>query len=104
MKRSILLLLAGSFFLVVGSLVCATVDAAAADHDFNSVVAGVEHQYSAHAQRVPLMGFVSLCARLKTHGGVNGMRIAEFDHLQNADAVDLARCCKRNWAISGSLS
>lgn len=58
-------------------------------HDFNSVVAGVEQRYSVHAQRVPLMGFVSLCARAKTHGGVTDMHIAEFDRIGKIDAEKL---------------
>ena len=54
----------------------------AAEHDFNSVVSGVEQRYQVHAQRVPMMGMVSFIARVATHGGVKGMRIAEFDNLK----------------------
>ena len=63
---------------------------AAADHDFNQVVSGVESHYSIRATRVPMMGFVSFCARVATHGGVKGMRIAEFDRLgREFDSEDL---------------
>jgi hypothetical protein len=63
---------------------------AAADHDFNAVVSGVESRFAIHAQRMPMMGFVSLCARFATHGGVKGMRIAEFDNLaHDLDSQDL---------------
>lgn len=68
---------------------------AAADHDFNSVVSGVEHHYDLHAQHVPMMGLVSLCARFATHGSVKGMRIAEFDHMSHevdtAQLLDIVR-------------
>lgn len=58
--------------------------------DFDEVVAAVEHRYSAHAERVPMMGFVNLCAWVTTGGGVKGMRIAEFDHLPAApDSAEL---------------
>jgi hypothetical protein len=57
---------------------------ASSAHDFDAVVAAVEHRYSAHAQRVPMMGFVNFCAWVATGGGVKGMKIAEFDHLDLA--------------------
>jgi hypothetical protein len=61
---------------------------AAGHHDFDTVVSAVEHRYDAHAERVPMMGFVSLCARVMTAGGVKGMKIAEFDHLTGVAATD----------------
>jgi hypothetical protein len=84
-------------FLVVGVLLTVLVAvvlpmtvSAAGHHDFDTVVSAVEHRYDAHAERVPMMGFVSLCARVVTAGGVKGMKIAEFDHLTGvADADDL---------------
>ncbi|HEX4309705.1 MAG TPA: hypothetical protein VHZ25_06735 [Acidobacteriaceae bacterium] len=84
-------------FLVAAVLVAAVVAIvlpmtvnAAGHHDFETVVSAVEHRYDAHAERVPMMGFVSLCARVVTAGGVKGMKIAEFDHLAGvADADDL---------------
>jgi hypothetical protein len=63
---------------------------AASGHDFDSVVSAVEQRYSAHAERVPMMGFVSLCAHVVTAGGVKGMKIAEFDNLPKApDSAEL---------------
>jgi hypothetical protein len=76
-------------FLLLGLALLASTGCSAADHGFNSVVAGVEHRYSVHAQRIPLMGFVSFCAMLKTHGGVKGLRIAEFDNIRGMDGMDL---------------
>lgn len=62
------------------ALLCTT-GCSASNNDFDAVVSGVEQRYSVHAQQVPLMGFVSLCARATTLGGVKGMRIAEFDNI-----------------------
>lgn len=81
MKRSLLLTL--TFGL------CCTVGCSASSHDFDSVVSGVEQQYSVQAQRIPLMGFISLCARATTFGGVKGMRIAQFSHLAHPTASEL---------------
>ncbi|MHB1935308.1 MAG: hypothetical protein ACYCOR_01835 [Acidobacteriaceae bacterium] len=77
------------FFLLMASGLLVSTGCSAADRGFDSVVAGVEHQYSVHAQRVPLMSVVSFCAMLKTHGGVNDLRVAEFDNLRGLDGKDL---------------
>ena len=61
---------------------------AASNHDFDSVVSAVEQRYSTHADRVPLMGFVSFCAWTASGGGVRGMKVAEFDHLAAAPDPD----------------
>ena len=58
-----------------------TMSCAASGNDFDAVVSAVEHRYQVHAQRVPMMGLVSLCAHVATGGGVKGMHIAEFEHL-----------------------
>jgi hypothetical protein len=77
------------FFLLLGSVLLVSTGCSAADHDFESVVSGVEHQYSVHAQRVPLMGFVSVCAMLKTRGGVNDLKVAEFDNIPGMNGTEL---------------
>ena len=69
--------------LVLAVAMLSSTGCAAADHDFNAVVSSVEQRYSAHPQRIPMMGFVSFCARVATHGGVKGMKIAEFDNLRH---------------------
>ena len=62
----------------------------AARPDFDTVVSAVEQRYDTHAQKIPLMGLVSFCARVATGDGVKGMRIAEFDHLPAApDTAEL---------------
>lgn len=75
--------------------------ARAAGPDFDSIVSAVEHQYATRAQRVPMMGFVSLCAHVASHGGVKGMKIAEFDHLSGADTGQLESLVRQtlggNW-------
>ncbi len=64
----------------------------AARPDFDSVVSAVEQRYGAHAQKIPLMGLVSFCARVATADGVKGLRIAEFDRLPAApDTAELDR-------------
>ena len=81
MKRIVLVLLGSGLLVSTGC--------SAADHDFNSVVSAVEHKYSVHAQRIPMMTLVSICASLKTHGGVRSLRVAEFDNLRGMDGKDL---------------
>lgn len=75
--------------LLLGSALLVSTGCSAADHDFNSVVSAVEHKYSVHAQRIPMMSLVSICASLKTHGGVRGLRVAQFDSLHGMDGKDL---------------
>ncbi len=63
---------------------------AASNSDFDAVVSNLEHHYTVHAQRVPMMGFVSLCARVASGGGVKNMRVVELDNLPpTADTSDL---------------
>jgi len=71
---------------------------AASGHDFDAVVSAVQTRYPAHVQRVPLMGLVSLCARVVTGGGVKGMQVAEFENFRHApDPAELDRL------VSGTL-
>lgn len=74
---------------------------AAAKPDFDAVISAVEHRYSAHAERVPMMGFVSFCAHVASGGGVKGMKVAEFDHLAVPDSAELATVVRQtlgsNW-------
>lgn len=87
------------FIIVVPVIVIATVVAilfpvagrAAARPDFDSVVSAVEQRYNGHVQRVPMMGLISFCAHVMTRGGVKGMKIAEFDHLNIAPEKLLVR-------------
>lgn len=63
----------------------------ASGQSFDGVVSAVEHRYAVHAQRVPLMGLVSICAWGASRGGVKGMHVAEFDNLTLDKEDDLSR-------------
>lgn len=67
--------------LMCGTLLGIATDCRASGGDFNGVVDGLEEHYGVSPHRVPMMGFVNLCARLATHGAVKGLKVAEFDHL-----------------------
>src|SRR5271170_4140426 len=72
-------------------LVSATVYSFAADREFDGLVSEVAHRYDAHPTRIPMMSFVSLCARFATHGGVKGLRVVEFDDVKaTVDVSELA--------------
>lgn len=78
--------------VVVGAVACVGVPMACAapNHDFDALVSAVEHRYDARAEKIPMMGFVSLCARVASGGGVKGVKVAEFDHLTGvADTAEL---------------
>lgn len=77
--------------LSVALLALAPAVGCASSHDFDNIVARIEQRYSVHAQRTPIMGFVSLCARVASHNGVKGMRVAEFDNLTLRESDDLNR-------------
>jgi hypothetical protein len=63
---------------------------AASNNDFDSVVSALEQRYAAHAQHMPMIGLVSLCARAATDGGVKNMRVTEFDNIPKlADTSEL---------------
>jgi hypothetical protein len=78
----------GLLLLLAPSLLAGT-GCSAANHDVDAVVSGVEQRYSTSPQHVPMMGLISFCARMYTRGGVKEMHIAEFEHLQHADPVEL---------------
>jgi hypothetical protein len=72
-------------------VVSATFYSFAADREFDGLVSELAHSYDAHPTRIPMMSFVSLCARFATHGGVKGLRVAEFDNVKAAgDASELS--------------
>jgi hypothetical protein len=77
--------------LVIPPIIFAPLYAAAPNHDFEAVVSALEQHYSVHAERIPMMGFVSFCAHVWTVGGVKGMRIAEFDNLPQSASANPAQ-------------
>ena len=54
--------------------------AAGGEGGFDGVVSSIEGRYHARATRIPFMGLASLVAGTATHGGVSGVRLAEFEH------------------------
>jgi hypothetical protein len=54
--------------------------AAGGEGGFDGVVSSIEGRYNVHATRIPFMGLASLVAGGATHGGVGGIRVAEFEH------------------------
>jgi len=47
---------------------------------FDGVVNSLESRYQTHATRIPLLWLASMVAGGATHGGVGGVRVAEFEH------------------------
>ncbi|WP_162601572.1 hypothetical protein [Occallatibacter savannae] len=46
---------------------------------FDQVVNSIETRYHVHADRIPVLGFVSLVAQASTHDGVRGLHVAEIE-------------------------
>lgn len=73
----------GAFLVVaagVALMVVQCVQASARRTDgFDSLAKALSERYSVKATKIPLMWMVSLCARGATRGGVQGMRVVEFD-------------------------
>ncbi len=59
---------------------------------FDSIVSSIENRYHQHAMRIPLLGLGSFVANAVTHGGVDGVHVAEFEHFSApVDGDDLNR-------------
>ena len=69
----------GSSLLLAGLLMSVSALHPASDHDFDGVVNGLEQHYGIHGHRLMMMGLAGFCAGVMTHGGVKGLRIAEFE-------------------------
>lgn len=50
------------------------------DLNFGHLVSSIEQRYQIRHQHIPLIGFASFCARIVTHGGVRGLKLAEFEN------------------------
>jgi hypothetical protein len=88
MKSVALVLVPVATIAAVAAILPFTVHAARPD--FDTVVSAVQQRYGTHPQKIPLMGLVSLCARVATGDGVKGLKIAEFDNLPAApDTAEL---------------
>jgi hypothetical protein len=53
---------------------------ARAKRDFDSLVHRVEGRYQIHGKTVPMMWLANICARRFTNGGVQGMKVVEFEN------------------------
>jgi hypothetical protein len=66
--------------------------AGGAQGGFDGVVSTIESRYHIHATHIPFLGLMSFVSRKATHGGVSGMHIAEFEHLNgDVDGDELNR-------------
>ena len=66
--------------------------AAGGEGGFDGIVSSIESHYHQHAMRIPLMGLGSFVASAVTHGGVDGVHVAEFEHFSSSvDGDDLNR-------------
>ena len=66
--------------------------AAGGEGGFDGIVSSIESRYHQHAMRIPLMGLGSFVASAVTHGGVDGVHVAEFEHFSApVDGDDLNR-------------
>lgn len=70
----------GCAALCLALLIPVVVMAAGGEGGFDGVVGSIETQYHVRATRIPFMGLASLVAGGVTHGGVRGVRVAEFEH------------------------
>jgi hypothetical protein len=67
-------------FLATAAILATTLTPAvlASDSEFDSLVSGIEGHYQVRHEHIPLLGVVSFCAWIYTHGGVKGFRVADF--------------------------
>ena len=89
----ILMILAGVTFAVVLMLAPAAGASAhdsesMARRDFDGLVRMIANRYQIHAKPVPMMWLVNLCARSVTKGGVNGMKVVQFEDVSKWDDQD----------------
>jgi hypothetical protein len=70
----------------------AAVLAGSSDSAFDGVVNSIESRYHVHATRIPFLGLVSMVSRKATEGGVDRIRVAEFDNFhEKVDGDELNR-------------
>ncbi len=78
--------------LLVAAIVPWVAHAAGGAGGFDGVVTAIEQRYQVHAMRIPFLGLASVVAGVATHGGVDGVHVAEFEHFDKAaDGEDLNR-------------
>ena len=74
---------------VLALILCASTLAAAADHEFRSVVRSIETSYGVHHMHIPLLGVALFFVR---PAGVGGLKLAVFEGFKTpTDAADVTR-------------
>jgi hypothetical protein len=99
----VLMIVAGVAFCVV-LLLAPVADASAHDgeagarRDFDRVVREIGAHYQVQPKSLPMMGLVSLCARVATRGGVGEMKVVRLDD----ESGDADRILQADQAEEGS--
>lgn len=63
---------------------------------FDGVVSSIESRYHVRAMRIPFLGFVSFVSRKASHGGVDSLHVAQFDHFTGpVDGDELNRMVEK---------
>lgn len=87
----------GCVVLSAAVIVPCVVSAASSGGGFDKVVSSLEQRYNQRATRIPLIALASFVAGGATHGGVGGIRLAEFEHFtQPVDGDELGRIVQEN--------
>lgn len=77
---------------LVALLIPVVVLAGGGEGAFDGVVRTIETRYHAQATRIPFMGLASVVAYNATHGGVDDVHVAEFEHFSGpVDGDELNR-------------
>jgi hypothetical protein len=78
--------------VLIAVLVAPAVVLARGESGFDGVVGALESRYHTHATRIPFMGLVSMIGRAASHGGVNRMKVADFEEFSaQVDGDELNR-------------
>ena len=73
---------------LVSAAIIAGSPAWASDFNFNRLVSNIENRYQIRHQHIPLIGLVSFCAHIATHGGVRGLHLADFENTESRIPTD----------------
>lgn len=65
---------------LAATTIITTLPVSGADLNFKHLVSKLENRYQVRHEHIPLIGFASFCARIYTHGGVRGFRVADFEN------------------------
>jgi hypothetical protein len=74
--------------ILVAATIFTTLPVSGADLNFKRLVSRVENRYQVRHEHIPLIAFASFCTRIITHGGVRGLRVADFENINKAIPAD----------------